>query len=81
MDLLRQLSYEFAITTHVEEEISDHYREQKQRLSEATITGLCQSSRLIGRMNCPYLLRSQHLVGLALVSVLQLPLRLVVAMT
>ena len=39
MDLLRQLSYEFAITTHVEEEISDHYREQKRRLSEAVNNG------------------------------------------
>ena len=35
MDLLRLLSCEFAITTHVSEKISDHYREQKQRISEA----------------------------------------------
>ena len=39
MDLIRQLSCEFAITTHVEEEISEHYREQKQRLSDAVNNG------------------------------------------
>ena len=39
MDLIRQLSCEFAITTHVSEEISNHYREQKQRLSEAINNG------------------------------------------
>ena len=40
MNLLMQLSCEFAVTSHVSGEISDHYPYQKQRFHEARAAGI-----------------------------------------